>query len=314
MELFERWSEAFPKWAWALSQGAPVVVTESHLPFLREDAMWPQVTALVGLLINTSPELTPDSPQRAEAAAARADALERVLDVFAPVCTEGGQPPLRRRLGTLDLAQRRAVSALMDALTTADWITRPWQESAQIDHDDWLAHVTAADEGRLVWWWRKARSIESDGLEATPVMTSFRRDLSDVARRIEAAFDGVPPPERVTLAHAQRSALSDEAHATRESHRGRWQDIPVAELQACPQALSYLDDDGLHYYVPRVMLECLCWHECSNRELLSICDHLWVRVEHRGFGTLTERLTTEQVEACTAFVEAWDWPTSPDAA
>lgn len=305
-ELLARWVEAFPGWVVALSTDDAVVLeSEGHLPFAREEVFWSQVCTLVGYLIR--------APGEAERImATEAAVLERVLDVFAPVCTAGGVPTLRRRLGGLNLAQRRAVAALMDAVTEADWIRAPWREAARLEGEDWVERVTPVDEGRLVWWWRKEKQMAEDGLAATPVTTAVRRDLSQLAMRIEAAFRGVPAPGHVTLACAQRRAVDADddvvAHSD-EPHRGRWQDVPLSELAACPQASSYLEADGLHYYAPRLMLEVLRWRECSNRDLLPICDVFILRAERHPTEFSREhdeRFTAEQLEVIAAFARAGD--------
>lgn len=298
MALFEHWARVFSRWSEALT-AEPSPATEDHLPFLRDEVFWPRVMTLVGSLIRPP----------ARDAAAELAARIGVLDVFAPVCSEGGRPPLRQRLAVLDQPQRQAVAALMETLGAPDWITGPWQEAARIDGDDWLTKVTPVDAGRLVWWWRKAKALEEslaeEALMTHPVMTSYRRDLAEVALRVEAAFDGVAPPGRVTLKYAQALERGED-RPEELGHRGRWQDIPLAELLECPHALSHLDDDGLHYYAPRLMLEALRWMECSNRELLSICDEFIVRWD-RGLDEGLTRFTPTQVEACAAFVKTRDW-------
>lgn len=201
------------------------------------------------------------------------------------------------------MAQRGAVSALVDVITAADWIRRPWQEAARLVGDDWVERVTPVDEGRLVWWWRKERQMLADGQAATPVTAGYRRDYSQLALRIERAFDGTAPPSRTFLRDSRRwSQAFDETRD--EPHRGRWQDVPRAELVANPLALAHLEADGLHYYAPRLMLEELSRRECSQREHLLICEPLALHLTDPTHAERRQRFTAEQLDVSAAFARA----------
>jgi len=82
----------------------------------------------------------------------------------------------------------------------------------------------------------------------------FTRFRSDVIAEIDAAFDGVPPPDadHNTLYQAQANDSYEECDQSRD-HFGRWQDLPGSHLQDCPSAMSYLDAQGYRYYLPAIM-------------------------------------------------------------
>lgn len=71
---------------------------------------------------------------------------------------------------------------------------------------------------------------------------------------IERAFDGVPLPDADHLTLHQAEAWdSYERVDQRKDHRGRWQDLPDAHLDACSNALAHLDEQGIPYYLPAIM-------------------------------------------------------------
>ena len=73
---------------------------------------------------------------------------------------------------------------------------------------------------------------------------------------IESAFDGVPPPEDMTLHAAQ--AWDSYAHCTQEELKkdniGRWQNLPDEHIMECQNALSYLNKVGFRFYLPAYMI------------------------------------------------------------
>ncbi|MEL6348139.1 MAG: DUF6714 family protein [Myxococcota bacterium] len=78
--------------------------------------------------------------------------------------------------------------------------------------------------------------------------------LQPLLDEIDCAFDGVPPPDadHRTLRQAEAwdgYVLVDQ----RRDHKGRWQDLSLQELLACPNALPHLDAQGIHYYLPAIM-------------------------------------------------------------
>ena len=79
-------------------------------------------------------------------------------------------------------------------------------------------------------------------------------DVFAVLNAIDRAFDAVPPPGVDGTTIRQAEALDDYRRIGREGDfLRRWQEIPDEELMACPCALSYLDDQGMHYYLPALM-------------------------------------------------------------
>lgn len=75
-----------------------------------------------------------------------------------------------------------------------------------------------------------------------------------VMHEIDTAFDGVPPPDvdHRTLYQAQGCDHGEDYDQSRD-HLGRWQDLPESHLKDCPSAMSWLDAQGLRYYLPAVM-------------------------------------------------------------
>jgi hypothetical protein len=318
MEILERWSTAFPAWSAALG-AEPDLSGLGHLPFSSESVFWHELSARVGALFRGGADEVSEE--------ARELIVDQLLDVFAPVCTVGARPPFRWRLRELDQPQREAVSALVERLTDEAWILEPWREAALIADEephttaspvsgstpagpertraDWRFRVSPPDNGRLLWWWRKESRLEANGHSSpSPVMTSIRRDHSELALRIARAFDGVP--QGTTRLVDAWNWGCDEA-ARRESHRGRWQDVPDAELWANPDGLSHLDAAGLRYYAPRLMLAILFHDECSKRELAPLCDTFRLRFRPRPEGGDEPELdafTPEQRELHALFVAA----------
>jgi hypothetical protein len=95
---------------------------------------------------------------------------------------------------------------------------------------------------------RAVPSGQTDVPDAVPAL------WSSLIAPIEAAFDGVPPPD----AH-HRSLFDAEAADNYASydgphrHRGPWQSIPAAHLKACQWAIPHLDAQGIAYYLPAIV-------------------------------------------------------------
>ena len=79
---------------------------------------------------------------------------------------------------------------------------------------------------------------------------------SQLKELIRKAFDKVPFPGKISLhvAQAHDDYIYDkDAYYGKFDHRGQWQDIPAEHIENCPNALSYLEPDGLRYYLPAYM-------------------------------------------------------------
>jgi hypothetical protein len=83
---------------------------------------------------------------------------------------------------------------------------------------------------------------------------------------LHAAFDGVPfpGPESRTLRQAEAWDHYDEIDASKD-WKGRWQELPAADIRACQQALPHLDEYGLRYYLPALMCHYLLHTEERTR-------------------------------------------------
>jgi hypothetical protein len=131
-----------------------------------------------------------------------------------------------------------------------------------------------------------------------------------VIQMIEAAFDGVPRPEEITLHVAEARDLydydNDAQHRAKDRHIDRWQDVPDEHLHDCTTALSYLEADGMRYYLPAYMTWYLR-HFGTNRVNLDSVLYALGPPDDPSHPPLHEgeryRLfTPEQWRACAAFV------------
>ena len=78
--------------------------------------------------------------------------------------------------------------------------------------------------------------------------------IATALQRIERAFDGVPPPDPQHRTLFQAEAADNWARCDQsQDHLGRWQDVPDAHFLINQHALSHLDYQGMHYYLPAVM-------------------------------------------------------------
>jgi hypothetical protein len=75
---------------------------------------------------------------------------------------------------------------------------------------------------------------------------------------LDAAFDGVPLPSGRTLLQAEAADCGTWSPPRDHGHTGRWQDLPRAEVEACPCAFSFLDAEGVRYYLPALLTLDLC--------------------------------------------------------
>ena len=99
----------------------------------------------------------------------------------------------------------------------------------------------------------RERGGERPGL--SPVFGLQRdRVIAATLAWIDRAFDGVPVPDRQhRTIHQAEAADNYESCDRSRDHLGRWQDLPEDHLLANQWALSHLDDQGIHYYIPAAM-------------------------------------------------------------
>ena len=89
----------------------------------------------------------------------------------------------------------------------------------------------------------------------SPVLHNYRDDVfQGLIRWIEQAFEGVPVPDEAHRTLYQAEAWDNYEHCDRSrDHLGRWQDLPEQHLLDCEWSLSYLDEQGIAYYLPAIM-------------------------------------------------------------
>ncbi|MFT7581587.1 MAG: hypothetical protein ACI9MR_003265, partial [Myxococcota bacterium] len=193
--------------------------------------------------------------------------LDRLLH---PIHGPASPRPLRGCLSVLNQAQRRAVSGLVDTLFDDDMMRDLWQRAADLEDGGpaWCDRIAPPEwepPRRRERWLDSAYGEQERLTGTTRRRRPGVRDFSAVAAEIERAFDGVPPPgpDDRTLYDAElayKFGVTD-GHIHPPAHRGRWQDLPFAELEACGGAAVYLDAAGLHYYAPAIMIRNLHWEE-----------------------------------------------------
>lgn len=81
---------------------------------------------------------------------------------------------------------------------------------------------------------------------------------AQLIQEIDCVFDGVPPPDQNHRTLFQAEAWdSYNTCSQKHDHRGKWQDLPSEHLVKCQWALPHLDEQGIHYYLPAVMIDYL---------------------------------------------------------
>lgn len=135
--------------------------------------------------------------------------------------------------------------------------------------------------------------------------------VKNIISYIEEAFDGVPQPKLITLHVAQEHDSynydNDEAVRKRDFF-GPWQNIPFSHIKNCPNALSYLDEIGMRFYLPVFMVSCLknfghsegFYKEHTLYSLNNYPDNPDLSNYHRKRFLL---FNTKQLKACALFVQ-----------
>jgi len=160
--------------------------------------------------------------------------------------TEGGRRELAELLGF-------TCAIPVDREGRAAWVRGLSLEACHVIEAVWDAtdDLDACSVVRQARVWRELAEAPIDAASWWATITDFEGGRARLAKRVEAAFDGTPPPESRTLWAAQAAAGygSDD----RPGHAGRWQDVPRRDLMRCEEALPWLDDAGKRYYVPAMM-------------------------------------------------------------
>jgi hypothetical protein len=124
---------------------------------------------------------------------------------------------------------------------------------------------------------------------------------------IDRGFDGVPAPDSEHRMLYQAEAWdSYETVDQRREHRGRWQDLPASHIRDCPNALPHLDQHGIQYYLPALMVHFIraprdreLWSYASLSFTLRPCTGELKNYQRRRFSLLTR----SQREAIVAYLE-----------
>jgi hypothetical protein len=89
-------------------------------------------------------------------------------------------------------------------------------------------------------------------------MTEFESRRDALIDEITAAFDGVSREDGTTLHQADaiddRKSPEEELAARQLDQEQRWQDVPDKDIEACCQALTFMDEKGFRYYLPAFMI------------------------------------------------------------
>jgi hypothetical protein len=93
----------------------------------------------------------------------------------------------------------------------------------------------------------------------------YECDIDEYASRrdalideITAAFDGVSREDGTTMHQAvaidDDKSPEEELAARRLDQERRWQDVPDDDINACCQAMTFMDEKGFRYYLPAFMI------------------------------------------------------------
>lgn len=128
---------------------------------------------------------------------------------------------------------------------------------------------------------------------------------------IKEVFDGVEQPLDMTLHVAEAHGWYDYEHD--DSHRkkdffGPWQDLPLEHIKKCSIALSFVNKEGMQYYLPAYM----AWYleNFGNDEKIGSDDTLYSLDNNPDNPELAayhkERFSLfnlQQLRACALFVK-----------
>jgi hypothetical protein len=89
----------------------------------------------------------------------------------------------------------------------------------------------------------------------------FTPGLAELIEMIEAVFDGVPKPQKITLrvARAADDYVPEQQWAEIRAldSEARWQDVPDKDLEKYSDTNCFLDASGIRYYLPAFMIWCI---------------------------------------------------------
>ena len=138
-------------------------------------------------------------------------------------------------------------------------------------------------------------------------MEVLQSDRAAVAARIRAAFAGVTLGKGMSLRQAQVADRYGEGVTEAEYQalpRGEvtnsWADVSLSELER--DCVAHLDNEGLRYYLPALMLSLLSNYEPASMRVIGIISALYPAAigPERRYTYLTD----DQHRAVACFVEA----------
>jgi hypothetical protein len=137
-------------------------------------------------------------------------------------------------------------------------------------------------------------------------METQYQDRADVEAQIRAAFAGVKLGKGVSLRQAQVIDRYGEGMTDREFEAvpggeitDSWSDVPFSELER--DCIAHLDDDGLRYYLPALMLSLLSNYDPTSMRVIGTIGALYPKIAgFRSFAYLTD----DQHRAVACFLNA----------
>jgi hypothetical protein len=139
-------------------------------------------------------------------------------------------------------------------------------------------------------------------------METQDRDRADVEAQIRAAFAGVKLGKGVSLRQAQVIDRYGEGMTDKEFEAvpggeitDSWSEVPFSELER--DCIAHLDDDGLRYYLPALMLSLLSDYDPTSMRVIGTIAALYPKIAGstiRSFAYLTD----DQHRAVASFLSA----------
>jgi len=139
-------------------------------------------------------------------------------------------------------------------------------------------------------------------------MDTLQADRAAIEAQIRAAFAGVKLGKGISLRQAQAIDHPDEDITDSEFEAvpgaeitDSWSDVPFGELER--DCIAHLDDAGLRYYLPALMLSLLSNYDPGSMRVIGTIAALYPK--STGFPTRSyEYLTDDQHSAVACFLNA----------
>ena len=137
-------------------------------------------------------------------------------------------------------------------------------------------------------------------------MEAIDNDRAAVEAQIRAAFAGVTLGKGISLRQAQAidrcgNGMTDQEFETLPGAEitNSWSDVPFCELER--DCIAHLDDAGLRYYLPALMLSLLSHYDPGSMRVIGTIAALYPKAIHSGS---YEYLTDDQHRAIACFLNA----------